>query len=528
MYNANVVAEEELRMTDVVALQNVRKRLRQARIDLSGPSGLDIVRWREVSDGILAEAHDAGDIDSVLAVGQFQNKLLEKERRFPELFREMDHALTIVPAKSSASGAILALKASALASRGDGEAAALALRESLQVMDLAYGQTTLGWQVLCEIVRLRLLQGPSAAMPHLLRRLTDEEGATELGSLLRSYVPALATTGEIAEARPLIQDLNVIERDTGPRARSTDGVAFEAWSDMVDGALPTDVTTVPLSPTSRFPVLSLHLYGALLTRTFNECNALLDELDGSRTEGWDLGPQQAWRALVSAEFELAGDLLPLGEPPRKTSTLNLGAYLAAAMATALAGSARDAEAWRTWTRKLADDGILSSLEFPVAIARIEGLLALRLGEPKKARRLLRIAADWAQGAGYRLEAAIAQVQWAEISSALFPGSRPAWSDAANAGRSFLRSVDIDAAPLAHHIHRLMTDSSPDSEATPLLTTRETEILRLLASGQKYKQIGETLGLAWPTVQTHAHRIYEKLGVKGKREAGRAAAGLGII
>ena len=51
-----------------------------------------------------------------------------------------------------------------------------------------------------------------------------------------------------------------------------------------------------------------------------------------------------------------------------------------------------------------------------------------------------------------------------------------------------------------------------------LTTREEEILSLLAKGFRYKEIAEKLFLSTETVRKHIHNIYEKLHVRSKTEA----------
>lgn len=51
-----------------------------------------------------------------------------------------------------------------------------------------------------------------------------------------------------------------------------------------------------------------------------------------------------------------------------------------------------------------------------------------------------------------------------------------------------------------------------------LTSREKEILRLLARGTTYKIISGELFISLETVKTHCHNIYKKLGVKNKTEA----------
>jgi NarL family two-component system response regulator LiaR len=56
------------------------------------------------------------------------------------------------------------------------------------------------------------------------------------------------------------------------------------------------------------------------------------------------------------------------------------------------------------------------------------------------------------------------------------------------------------------------------KTTLALTTREREILTLLATGLRYQQIGESLGVTTGTVKQHLHKIYGKLEVTNKTEA----------
>ena len=53
---------------------------------------------------------------------------------------------------------------------------------------------------------------------------------------------------------------------------------------------------------------------------------------------------------------------------------------------------------------------------------------------------------------------------------------------------------------------------------PPLTPRETEILRLMASGLQNKEIALRLGLSPATVRNHVHSLIGKLGVHSKLEA----------
>jgi DNA-binding NarL/FixJ family response regulator len=48
-----------------------------------------------------------------------------------------------------------------------------------------------------------------------------------------------------------------------------------------------------------------------------------------------------------------------------------------------------------------------------------------------------------------------------------------------------------------------------------LTPRQHEILRLLARGFYYKEIGTELGISYCTVRAHLHAVYQKLQVKSR-------------
>ena len=51
-----------------------------------------------------------------------------------------------------------------------------------------------------------------------------------------------------------------------------------------------------------------------------------------------------------------------------------------------------------------------------------------------------------------------------------------------------------------------------------LTVRETDVLRLMARGHTYSQIGDELGVSLHTVASHAKNIYRKLEVRSARAA----------
>jgi len=58
--------------------------------------------------------------------------------------------------------------------------------------------------------------------------------------------------------------------------------------------------------------------------------------------------------------------------------------------------------------------------------------------------------------------------------------------------------------------------APNSGAR--LSSREEEVLALLAKGLYYKQIADMLGVTMDTIRKHCHHIYEKMHVSSRTEA----------
>jgi two-component system nitrate/nitrite response regulator NarL len=63
---------------------------------------------------------------------------------------------------------------------------------------------------------------------------------------------------------------------------------------------------------------------------------------------------------------------------------------------------------------------------------------------------------------------------------------------------------------------------------PLLTSREREVLRLLADGLTVPRIAEELHLGQATIRTHLQNLYEKLEVSTQAAAVAAAMRLGLL
>ncbi|WP_433304011.1 response regulator transcription factor [Actinoplanes sp. CA-030573] len=75
---------------------------------------------------------------------------------------------------------------------------------------------------------------------------------------------------------------------------------------------------------------------------------------------------------------------------------------------------------------------------------------------------------------------------------------------------------------------LTTAQGPDREPRAALSSREVEVLRLVAEGHRNAQIAARLGVSVPTVKTHLNNVFAKLGVRDRTAAVAAAVALGLL
>ena len=77
-------------------------------------------------------------------------------------------------------------------------------------------------------------------------------------------------------------------------------------------------------------------------------------------------------------------------------------------------------------------------------------------------------------------------------------------------------------------YRRLAGEAPQDEAHPELTPRETEILRLVATGMSYREIAETLVVSHRTVQNHVQNTLGKLQLHNRVQLARYAVAEGIV
>ncbi len=98
------------------------------------------------------------------------------------------------------------------------------------------------------------------------------------------------------------------------------------------------------------------------------------------------------------------------------------------------------------------------------------------------------------------------------------------SDLRDCLEALVRGETLCSPRLAHSVFSRMAQAAEQSEpSTPretetLLTSRELEILELVADGLANKEIAKQLIISLHTVKNHVHNILEKLGVSGRYAA----------
>lgn len=91
----------------------------------------------------------------------------------------------------------------------------------------------------------------------------------------------------------------------------------------------------------------------------------------------------------------------------------------------------------------------------------------------------------------------------------------------------IRSVAAGQSALSPQVAVRLVERMRHPEP-PVLTTRETEVLGLVATGHSNKQIATALGIGESTVKTHLLKIFEKLGVADRTRAVTLAMERGLL
>jgi DNA-binding NarL/FixJ family response regulator len=98
----------------------------------------------------------------------------------------------------------------------------------------------------------------------------------------------------------------------------------------------------------------------------------------------------------------------------------------------------------------------------------------------------------------------------------------------------VRPIDLSIAirqAVSRSVYLFARPHSPtngDRSSAPRLTTRELQVLRLVAEGLANAEVAKQLWISEPTVKYHLSRTYEKLGVSNRTGAARWAERHGLL
>jgi DNA-binding NarL/FixJ family response regulator len=77
------------------------------------------------------------------------------------------------------------------------------------------------------------------------------------------------------------------------------------------------------------------------------------------------------------------------------------------------------------------------------------------------------------------------------------------------GRTYV-SPGVAGVLVSDYVQRLSGEVAPEA---PTLSTREREVVQLIAEGRSTAQIAETIHVSVKTVETHRKRVMDKLGIR---------------
>jgi len=87
---------------------------------------------------------------------------------------------------------------------------------------------------------------------------------------------------------------------------------------------------------------------------------------------------------------------------------------------------------------------------------------------------------------------------------------------------------IEKDSTAQMLERLAQGGPAPGEDGENLTGREQQLVRLAAGGLRNREIAKRLGISEGTVKIHLHRVYRKLGIRGRMQLVAIAQSRGLI
>ena len=157
-------------------------------------------------------------------------------------------------------------------------------------------------------------------------------------------------------------------------------------------------------------------------------------------------------------------------------------------------------------------GTTRAVEASVLSVAVDAVISLKRGDTDAPRRIREIErAAFSMGAPDLLVCAYRSVP--EVLTILLRGGRPG-------NRLYQLVQDVGDDDLA----RAAGSPLPDTvRAEEFLSPREREVYELICQGLTNRQIAEVLVIEESTVKAHAHHIYDKIGIRSRKDLAVRAA-----
>lgn len=488
--------------------------------------------WHAAVDAALEAAYVANNKEALAQVVHVMITGLDAEGRFDDALAMVEHSTAWMARHAEARALIQSVMAGVLLARGRVEAArgaiAAAAEDEPRLTSEFARAVFLGTRAVVDLVSLA--PGAAARAEESLSRPELQDDQRQALFVMSWLIPYLAADGRRRAVEPWLRSLRFLTRAENHRWRIADALSFDYALRVAlrcdREVQPPAETGIAINPTADMRCVLASLRVSVVRREWHAVTAplaRLAELDAT-LRGSPFGSLANYAADVEAHRH--GETTMPVVFPGESHLGNLPTILAGAEAVAHGGTQADAIRALQVLSAL-PRGIETSLEWPVARARIEGLLALRVTRETEARRQLYHAVTWARESGYDVERDLAAFQLGELyaNGTLVVSEQLQREQRRDAGQLLL-DAGIDAGPHALPVARALSrgNDTPHGRLAP----REVEVLRLLADGCTYAEAAMSLKVKHATVQTLAHRSYQKLGVNGRMAAINVARELGIL
>lgn len=484
--------------------------------------------WRATFDALFSAALAVDDIHPLLEALRYRVIQLRESGQYPHAEAELRHALAVLGENDEARVHIQLLLGQCQSFRGDlaaahqtyqgliAESEAKGLPNSVQIIQSI---NSLAAMLLAENAAQRLEQQLAAAV-----RRRDDASAS-IAALLAADLSLIF--GTPTRARVLAREAALRGTGLGKNWRDADRAVIEASLALAMGELGefedwVGRGSVLAHDAGNRPalrrLLALRLRHAILR---SDRPALVSTLEMLQDTSQALEPVfTVGDAGIVAAAELA-----LGQTPSLRTDLSfagthagLGGVLAAMETVAIVGPRGPAVALWRWSEEALQRSIVTAVDWPVLLERVAALVALRFGKRQQVGDRLTRAIQRADALGFRVEGAIARLQYAEIAEAA--GLRVKGESIAGLREKaieYLLRLGYQPEPIALLATQAwIRGGAPRSVVD--LSKREAEVLQVLAEGHTYREAAARLGTSWRTVQTQAKHAYAKLGATGKQDA----------